>query len=82
MASAEIKSLTDRVIALEAIIESLKGSGDSKPAKGKRTNENMTFNTYVTTIAMKDEYDEYVEEAKKTAEESGEKYNGLKTYTS
>jgi hypothetical protein len=81
MASAEIKSLTERVIALEAIIESLKsGSSDTKPVKAKRTNENMTFNTYVTSIAMKDEFEEYVEEAKKSASEKNEKYEGLKTY--
>ena len=84
--AAEFKALTEKVAALEALIAELK---DSKPVKGKKTvkkdedkpkrsNKANEYKEYVFKTAMKDEFDAFVEEAKKTAKDAGEKYNALK----
>lgn len=80
--AAEFKALTEKVAALEALVSELKGSKPVKAKKSddkpKRSNKANEYKEYVFKTAMKDEFDAFVEEAKKTAKDAGEKYNALK----
>ena len=79
---AEFKALTEKVAALQAMVDELKGSKSVKAKKSddkpKRSNKANEFKEYVFKTAMKDEFDAFVEEAKQTAKDAGEKYNALK----
>lgn len=80
MSTAEIKAMGERIATLESMIAAMKGSVPSskKADAPKRSNSANEFKNYVFTVAMKTEFDAFVEDAKKTAKDAGEKYNALK----